>query len=101
MVRFDRVGLSYQAGRGHSGPEVLHDLSFALPVGVFRGLLGPSGAGKTSLLRLIYLDIRPTRGRLNVLGVDIDTVPRRALPRLRRRIGVVFQEFRLLPNLSA
>jgi cell division transport system ATP-binding protein len=102
MVRFDRVGLSYgRAGDSQAGPEVLHDLSFTLPDGTFRWLLGPSGAGKTSLLRLMYLDVRPTRGRLDVLGIAVDSAERRALPRLRRRIGVVFQDFRLLPHLSA
>ncbi len=98
MVRFEEVGLSY-GGTGR--PEVLHDLSFALPEGVFRWLLGPSGAGKTSLLRLMYLAVRPTRGRLSLLGADIAALPRRALPPLRRRIGVVFQDFRLLSHLSA
>ncbi|HEY1933444.1 MAG TPA: ATP-binding cassette domain-containing protein [Acetobacteraceae bacterium] len=101
MVRFDRVGLSYSQAGNRSGPEVLHDLTFTLPDGVFRWLLGPSGAGKTSVLRLMYLDVRPSRGRLNLLGTDIDTARRAALPRLRRRIGVVFQDFRLLTHLSA
>ena len=103
MVRFDGVGLSYgkaDAGRG-AGPEVLHDLSFILPEGEFRWLLGPSGAGKTSLLRLMYLAVRPTRGRLSILGTDIVSAQRHALPRLRQRIGVVFQDFRLLSHLSA
>jgi cell division transport system ATP-binding protein len=105
MVRFDEVGLSYgragQSPHDSGGPEVLHDLSFVLPDGAFRWLLGASGAGKTSVLRLMYLAVRPTRGRLAILGTDIDTAERRALPRLRRRIGVVFQDFRLLPHLSA
>jgi cell division transport system ATP-binding protein len=102
MVRFEAVGLRYgRAGRGgEAGPEVLHDLNITLPDGVFRWLLGPSGAGKTSLLRLMYLAIRPTRGRLDILGVDVTTASRRVLPRLRRRIGVVFQDFRLLPHLT-
>jgi len=101
MVRFDRVGLRYGSAGGQAGPEVLHDLSFNLPGGAFRWLLGPSGAGKTSVLRLMYLDIRPSRGRLNVLDTDIGTAARGVLPRLRRRIGVVFQDFRLLSHLSA
>jgi cell division transport system ATP-binding protein len=98
MVRFEDVGLRYSRGAGH---EVLHDLTFALPEGGFRWLLGPSGAGKTSLLRLMYLAVRPTRGQLMVLGTDIGSARRRVLPRLRRRIGVVFQDFRLLAHLSA
>jgi cell division transport system ATP-binding protein len=105
MLRFEMVGLRYdRAGRSRRdampGPEVLHDLSFHVPAGAFRWLLGPSGAGKTSLLRLLYLAVRPTTGRLSLLGADVTTVPRRALPALRRRIGVVFQDFRLLPHLS-
>jgi cell division transport system ATP-binding protein len=99
MVRFEEVGLRY--GRPGAGVEVLHDLTFALPEGSFRWLLGPSGAGKTSLLRLMYLAVRPTSGRLSVLGTDVGQARRRALPRLRRRIGVVFQDFRLLAHLSA
>jgi cell division transport system ATP-binding protein len=105
MLKFDGVGLRY----GHSGlrpggplgPEVLHDITFSLEPGAFRWLLGPSGAGKTSLLRLMYLAVRPTRGHLTLLGTDVATARRRALPVLRRRIGVVFQDFRLLPHLSA
>jgi cell division transport system ATP-binding protein len=99
MVRFESVGLRY-GHAGQAGPEVLRDLSFAIPEGGFRWLLGPSGAGKSSLLRLMYLAVRPTRGRLSILGADIERAERRALPGLRRRIGVVFQDFRLLAHLS-
>src|SRR5271165_7490587 len=104
MLRFETVGLRYErsgvrAG-GPTGPEVLHDISFGSEAGAFRWLLGPSGAGKTSLLRLLYLAVRPTRGRLTLLGTDVATAPRATLPMLRRRIGVVFQDFRLLPHLS-
>ncbi|MDR3474416.1 MAG: ATP-binding cassette domain-containing protein [Devosia sp.] len=102
MVRFEGVGLRYETARkAGASPEVLHDLNFSLSEGVFRWLLGPSGAGKTSLLRLMYLAVAPTRGRLLVLGTDVSRAPRRSLPRMRRRIGVVFQDFRLLPHLSA
>jgi cell division transport system ATP-binding protein len=105
MIRFENVGLSYArgaaGGRHEDGHEVLRDVSFTLPEGQFRWLLGPSGAGKTSLLRLMYLAVRPTRGHLRILGADIDRIGRRDLPRLRRRIGVVFQDFRLLRHLSA
>jgi cell division transport system ATP-binding protein len=96
MVRLEGVGLRYG-----SGPAVLQDLNFSLPQGAFRWLLGPSGAGKTSLLRLLTLSVRPSTGKLCVLGTQIETARRRALPPLRRRIGVVFQDFRLLPHLSA
>jgi cell division transport system ATP-binding protein len=105
MLRFEAVGLRYERSGarsdGSAGPEVLHDISFGLEAGAFRWLLGPSGAGKTSLLRLLYLAVRPTRGRLTLFDTDVARAPRRALPKLRRRIGVVFQDFRLLPHLSA
>ncbi len=99
MVRFDRVSLIY-GDRDERGPEALRDVTFSLPEGVFRWLLGPSGAGKTSLLRLLYLAERPTRGLLNVLGTEIGTASRRTLASLRRRMGIVFQDFRLLQHLS-
>jgi cell division transport system ATP-binding protein len=104
MLRFEAVGLRYEQtgvrARMAAAPEILRDISFHLEAGAFRWLLGPSGAGKTSLLRLLYLAVRPTRGHLTLLGTDVATAPRRALPPLRRRIGVVFQDFRLLPHLS-
>src|SRR5207237_5441966 len=83
MIRFEGVSLRY--GRGDS-PEVLRDLSFTVPKGGFRWLLGPSGAGKTSLLRLLHLSIRPSSGRLLMLGADVTIGNRRVLQRLRRRI---------------
>jgi cell division transport system ATP-binding protein len=72
-----------------------------VPGGGFRWLLGPSGAGKSSLLRLLCLAAPPSRGKLTILDTDIGGAQRRALPPLRRRIGMVFQDFRLLPHLSA
>ncbi len=95
-VRFKSVGLRYG-----NGPEVLQDLSFGLPQGSFHFLTGPSGAGKTSLLSLLYLARRPSRGSVELFGYDVTDAPRRVLPAIRRRIGVVFQEFRLLEHLSA
>src|SRR5215469_9430913 len=83
------------------GPEVLRDISFSLERGALHLLTGPSGAGKTSLLKLIYLAERPSRGLITLFGKDLATTPRRELPALRRRIGVVFQDFRLIPHLSA
>ncbi|MGY6661463.1 MAG: cell division ATP-binding protein FtsE [Glycocaulis sp.] len=94
-VRFENVGMRY--GRG---PEVLSDISFDLPRGSFQFLTGPSGAGKTSLLRLIYLAERPSRGLVSLFGEDTTAMERGALPAFRRRIGVVFQDFRLLQHLS-
>src|SRR3954454_12782927 len=99
MVRLEGVGLDYGAGR--SKTTVLHDLSFEIEEGGFRWLLGPSGAGKTSLLRLLNLTTLPTQGQLTLLGQEIAALGRADLPPIRRRIGMVFQEFRLLPHLSA
>ncbi|GAC1348210.1 MAG: cell division ATP-binding protein FtsE [Acetobacteraceae bacterium] len=98
MVHLDGVGLDYGTGRAQEA--VLHDLCFEVPDGGFRWLLGPSGAGKTSLLRLLHLAERPSRGRLTLFGQDVGAAGRRDLPPLRRRIGMVFQDFRLLPHLS-
>ncbi len=95
MVRFENVGMRYGLG-----PEILRDISFTLDAGSFHLLTGPSGAGKTSLLKLIYLAERPCRGAISMFGRDIATTPRDELPALRRRIGVVFQEFRLLDHLT-
>jgi cell division transport system ATP-binding protein len=96
IVRFEGVGMRY--GRA---PEVLRDVSFELARGSFHFLTGPSGAGKSSLLKLIYLAHRPSRGLISLFGRDIATVPRRHLPALRRQIGVVFQDYRLLDHVSA
>ena len=96
IVRFENVGLRYGLG-----PEVLQDISFRLEQSSFHFLIGPSGAGKSSLLKLMYLAHRPTRGRVFLFGKDISALPHKDLASLRRRIGVVFQEFRLLNHLSA
>jgi cell division transport system ATP-binding protein len=96
MVRFDNVGMRYG-----SGPEVLRDITFELAPGSFYFLSGPSGAGKSTLLRLLYLAQRPTRGLITLFDKDLATLPRDQLPALRRRIGVVFQEFRLIDHLTA
>lgn len=98
MVRLEQVGFSYAAPR--RGPEALADISFAIPDGGFRWLLGPSGAGKSSLLRLMFLAERPTRGRIQLLGTEVTAARRQDLPRLRRHIGVVFQDFRLIDHLT-
>jgi len=95
-VRFENVGMRYGVGR-----EVLRNISFQLEPGSFHFLTGPSGAGKTSLLKLLYLAHRPSRGLIEIFGQDAATMPRKKLPALRRRIGVVFQDFRLLDHLSA
>jgi cell division transport system ATP-binding protein len=107
MVRFEAVGLRYGAAAPSGtraqpgGPEALADVSFALPAGSFTWLLGASGAGKSSVLRLMHLALRPTRGEVEVLGLRTSRAARQQLAPLRRQIGVVFQDFRLLPYLSA
>ena len=95
MVRFENVGLRYGLGT-----EVLRDLSFRIDPHSFQFLTGPSGAGKTSLLRLLYLSLKPTRGLITLFGHDVATLAPDALATLRRRIGIVFQDFRLLDHIS-
>lgn len=94
-ARFQNVGMRYGTGE-----EILRDISFELAAGSFHFLTGPSGAGKSTLLKLMYLAERPTRGWIRLFGQDVTTLPRRALPALRRRVGIVFQDFRLLDHLS-
>ncbi len=95
MIRFENVGLRYGMG-----PEVLRDLSFQIEPKSFQFLTGPSGAGKTTLIRLFFLALKPTRGLLSYFGRDVSSMARAELPGLRRRIGVVFQDFRLLDHLT-
>jgi cell division transport system ATP-binding protein len=95
VVRFENVGLRYGLG-----PEVLRDVSFHIEPHTFQFLTGPSGAGKTSLLRLLFLSIKPTRGLVTLFGHDISMLTKDALALLRRRIGIVFQDFRLLDHMT-
>lgn len=95
MVRFENVGMRYGMG-----PEVLKDVSFSLEPGSLQLLTGPSGAGKTTLLKLLYLAERQTRGLINLFGRDVSTLARSEAPAFRRKIGVVFQDFRLIEHLS-
>jgi len=95
LVRFENVGLRYGMG-----PEVLKDVSFEIRPNSFQFLTGPSGAGKTSLLRLLFLSLRPTRGLINLFGRDVTTLHAEEVAVLRRRIGLVFQDFRLLDHFT-
>ena len=82
------------------GSEILKDLSFSIEPQTFQFLTGPSGAGKTTLLRLVLLSLKPTRGLISLFGRDAATLDKDAITALRRRIGVVFQDFRLLDHLT-
>jgi cell division transport system ATP-binding protein len=95
MIRFEEVGFRYG-----NGPEILRDVDLDLAPGSFHWLVGASGAGKSTLLKLLHLADRPTRGRVEAFGEDLSALRRRHLPKLRRQIGMVFQDFRLLDHLT-
>jgi cell division transport system ATP-binding protein len=95
VIRFDNVGLRYG-----TGPEILRDINLEVGAKSFQFLTGPSGAGKTSLIRLFFLSLKPSRGLISVFGRDAAMLTRNELPEVRRRIGVVFQDFRLLDHLT-
>lgn len=94
-VRLSGVGFGYAATH-----RALRDINLTLPAGSFHFLTGASGAGKSTLLKLLTLAERPLTGTLHLFGEDATTASRRALPGFRRRMGVVFQDFRLLDHLS-
>lgn len=95
MIEFSDVGLRYG-----NGPEILRDLTFTIEPGTFHFLTGPSGAGKTSLLRLLLLSLKPTRGKVTMFDEDVSDLSQDRLLQMRRHIGIVFQEFRLLDHLT-
>jgi cell division transport system ATP-binding protein len=95
LVRFQNVGLRYGIG-----PEILRDLDFAIPSHSFQFLTGASGAGKTTLLKLILQKLRPTRGRVTLFGHCVEDINQSELAQLRQRVGIVFQDFRLLEHLT-
>lgn len=95
MIRFENVSLRY--GRGEN---ILTDVSFHVAPNSFWFLTGPSGAGKTTLMRLIFLSLKPTTGRVTVFGENTTGLTKNKLSLLRRRIGIVFQDFRLLDHLT-
>jgi cell division transport system ATP-binding protein len=96
VIRFTGVTKSYD-----KGPPALQNVGFSLRKGEFVFLTGPSGAGKTTLLKLIYMGTRPTAGEVRVSGYSSSKIHRRDIPRLRRRLGIIFQDFRLLKNRTA
>ncbi len=91
-------GVSFRYG---NSPDILSDVSLTLPAGSFHFLTGASGAGKTSLLSLLYLTNLPTGGHVHLLGQDVAKASRNTRAEIRRNLGVVFQDFRLLDHLSA
>ena len=95
IVHFDRVSLRY--GRG---PEILSDVNFVLPQSSFTFLTGPSGAGKSTLLKLCYMALSPSRGLINLFGKDTSLLANAQQQALKRRIGVVLQDFHLIEHLS-
>ncbi len=95
MIRFDNVGLRYG-----TGPEILRDVTFHVHPGSFHFLTGPSGAGKTTLLRLLFMSLKPSRGLMFVFGENVAELNAAGRSALRRRIGIVFQDFRLLDHLT-
>ncbi len=95
MIEFSNVGLRYG-----QGPEILRDLTFRIEPGSFHFLTGPSGSGKTSLLKLLLLSLKPTRGEVTLFGKSTSALNQDELLEMRRHIGIVFQEFRLLDHLT-
>ena len=96
----DTVTMTGVSLRYDDGPEILSDISLSIPQRSFHFLTGPSGAGKTSLLSLMYLANRPSRGALTIFGENVTSASRNRLANLRRRLGVVFQDFRLLDHMT-
>ena len=95
MIRLSNIAIRYDRGS-----DVLADVSFHLRPGSFHFLTGPSGAGKTSLLRLMFMSIHPSRGHIHLFNQDVSQVSSAKRAQLRRRIGIVFQDFRLLDHLT-
>ncbi|HMA22594.1 MAG TPA: cell division ATP-binding protein FtsE [Gemmatimonadaceae bacterium] len=99
MVRFQKVTKIYPRAAG--GAAALRDVTFAVAKGEFVFLTGPSGAGKSTILKLLYMDERPTSGEVRVSGYSSREVKRREIPELRRKLGIIFQDFRLLEDRTA
>ena len=96
MIRFEDVAISYG-----EGPEVLSGVTFHLLPGSFHFITGASGSGKSSLLSLMYLANVPSGGQMYLFGQPVENIERKVRAELRRKIGVVFQDFRLLPHMTA
>ena len=96
MVNFEHVSMEYKKG----GRLALEDVNFRADPGEFVFLLGHSGAGKSTLLKLILREILPTEGKVYVNGNDIAALKRRKVPYIRRQMGIIFQDFRLIPSMT-
>lgn len=95
MIHFDNVSLRYP-----TGPQILSDINFRIEPGSFHFILGESGSGKSSLLRMMYLGLNATRGRISLFGRDVGRLDRSQRAELRCNIGVIFQDFRLLNHMT-
>jgi cell division transport system ATP-binding protein len=95
VIRLSNIALAYE-----QGPDILSEVNFHLRPGSFHFLTGPSGAGKTSLLRLLFMSRHPTRGHIHLFNQDVSRISTSKRAQLRRRIGIVFQDFRLLDHLT-
>src|SRR4051812_24981309 len=98
MIRFDKVSKIYPRAGEHAA---LRDVSFRVNKGEFVFLTGPSGAGKSTILKMLYMDERPTTGEVRVSGYTSTAIKQKEIAQLRRRLGIVFQDFRLLEDRTA
>ncbi|MCX6781105.1 MAG: cell division ATP-binding protein FtsE [Candidatus Magasanikbacteria bacterium] len=96
MIRLDSISKSYPGGI-----HALEDVHLFIEAGEFVSIVGQSGTGKTTLVKLLIAEERPTRGRIEIGGWDITGIRDREVPLLRRQMGIIFQDFKLLPNKTA
>lgn len=97
MIYFDNVSKRYNGG----GSTALHEVTFQVAPGEFLSIVGHSGAGKSTLLKMLIAEDRPSDGQVFFESMDVHQIPRMHLPKYRRKIGTVFQDFKLLPHLTA
>src|SRR5436189_3626686 len=95
VISFQHVHKTYS-----TGTEALRDVNLEVPEGDFLFLVGPSGVGKSTVVRLLIREEKPSKGKIFVDGVELGRMKRRRLPHYRRKVGLVFQDFKLLPNLT-
>lgn len=100
MIRFDGISYHYKQETPTAPPSGVDNISFNLPAGSFHFLCGPSGAGKTTLFRMMYLDIMPQKGFLSLFGKNVHRLDSDGIAATRRQMGIVFQDFRLMNHLT-